>query len=415
MASAGGWWLLTRAGSPDQTAGAWSIYPEPEDWPGVEWTTAPLPVRERGPWTSVSGMGTVGTSVAAWGLAAGPDAPNQVESSQLAMLWLTNDGVSWEQIHISVAGREQFSPSRVVLGPWGYLAAGSVDKGEWPNLAGSADGFGWADVPAPTTRFNLLGLLGTRDAYWLAAITDTGWNTWRTTDGQQWTAHPLPDAARNLQFGALTDSGEGVLIAGWTTTSNTVDPALWRWTEADGWTALGVPARKRTTAGEGAAVQRVVAFAGGLFATGWAGPDPACTSSGIRLASASMDGTDLAGTDEKCGWMAPAAWVSADGKTWREVDLAGTFRVPLVAMPAVRAGGRGLIALVTENEVGGVPSIGLWTSADGAAWERVGDGPIVDRGGYVSFEDVGVIAGHVILFGGNARGDAVTWTGVPAR
>ena len=87
------------------------------------------------------------------------------------------------------------------------------------------------------------------------------------------------------------------------------------------------------------------------------------------------------------GGRRPAAWESIAGQRWEEIDTG----FPDQAWPmSVAQGARGYVAIIVEPEA---PTMAVWWSADGRAWERVHD--LGAEGGYsVGAGDEGfVVAG----------------------
>ncbi len=112
-----------------------------------------------------------------------------------------------------------------------------------------------------------------------------------------------------------------------------------------------------------------------------------------------------------------AAWVSADGRTWRRSEPIAGSR--FARMLAVTAGGPGLVAVGQEvGRSGGTRSV-VWTSANGSSWTRVPDSTAFDRSAMraVAAGGPGVIAVGLRTSPEGAAvwtsPDGVAWTRLP--
>jgi hypothetical protein len=183
--------------------------------------------------------------------------------------------------------------------------------------------------------------------------------------------------------------GDGFVLAGHADAVNAdSDAAIWRSDGIDGWRR--VAAEDPALTGDDEAVfDTVVPFAGGLFAVGGSG-----SRQDRKQCEQLLGGAPVAGPGDialSCGWLREMNWRS-DGQRWERVDPwgpDGEYPPEFVGPPPGRApidwglvvaGGPGLVALQHElvgpQDQDGV-AIGLWASADGASWTRIGDGPIL--------------------------------------
>jgi hypothetical protein len=252
---------------------------------------------------------------------------------------------------------------------------------------------------------------GTADGYLAGGYVDVRATTWVTSDGQTWTERPIAEAREGLTLTDLVATDGATFLAGTVSLPGELQPALWR-LDGESWTAVSLPDADLPDTTWAASVDDLVPFAGGVLATGRAGPADPCPVSPDELASLTID---LASTSEDgkepCPWPPPAAWVTSDGITWREAALPVIPGVdPDQAVYSVASGGEGLIALVSEGPDADAPDYGLWTSADGSSWTRIGDAMSMQRGTYYS--RFVAMPGRVVVFGSDDTGSPLAWVGI---
>lgn len=100
-----------------------------------------------------------------------------------------------------------------------------------------------------------------------------------------------------------------------------------------------------------------------------------------------------------------AVWTSPDGALWERQDLGAVFANARIN--AIAAGGPGWVIVGSVHEADG-PRGAAWTSPDGRSWTRVADGPVFDVGGYI---DTGEEPGSGSLRDVVANGDVVVAVG----
>lgn len=106
-----------------------------------------------------------------------------------------------------------------------------------------------------------------------------------------------------------------------------------------------------------------------------------------------------------------AAWYSLDGLVWSLAPADGAFDAARIHGVASTPAGWAIVGVVHEgadNLQTGRPRAAIWTSPDGARWQRVPDGPAFDIGGYWDtleepgtggIEDIAGNAGAVVAVG----------------
>ncbi len=92
-----------------------------------------------------------------------------------------------------------------------------------------------------------------------------------------------------------------------------------------------------------------------------------------QMWSVTVGGPGLVAVGTDYGRRAAAAWTSTDGLTWQRVvhdeDVFGGQGWQ--SMWSVTAGGPGLVAVGSDSQVAGEDSAAVWTSSDGLTWQRV--------------------------------------------
>lgn len=383
----------------------------PEEWLGVEWIEVTNDAPNGPSWSSIYDARRFGDQVLAAGYAVGPDG----QDATLSSIWRSHDGVAWTAQAVSLDGETGFVPSAVALGPAGLLSAGYSERDKGMVLAGSADGALWTELARPTTGIDMHLVIGTEAGYVTGGYANERPTAWKTRDGRDWTEVPIPDVVESTLLNDLVAGPQGVHLAGLITAPGTLRPLLWR-LDDDAWASLELPLGNVPAADWAATVDDLVLFNGGVFAVGRAGPTERCPTTEGHIASVAIDPSTTADTTSwpPCPWPPPASWVSVDGVTWQQASLPIIAGVdPDDAVFSVASGGAGLIALVYEGSQADVVGWGLWTSADGSAWARIGDGMPLDRGSY--YHRFVAMSGRVVVLGDDGQGRPLAWVGLPAR
>jgi hypothetical protein len=243
--------------------------------------------------------------------------------------------------------------SRVILTAIGAsqateVAAGGVNGG--PALWSSSDGGAtWARAaltgPASLTRAGTGQLAGVAHgpAGWLAVGTTLagrgGPLVASSPDARTWTV--TSGIAGNAVAAAVAAGPAGYVIVGRQPAGDSAAAAAWYATGLTGWRAATVTTLGQQGAAGGQAMNAVTATARGFVAVG--------------------------ATDTR-----PAAWVSAAGRTWRQVSVPLPGGAPRAALDYVAANGSAVVAAGTQFSATGASSPFAEVSADaGAAWTQV--------------------------------------------
>jgi hypothetical protein len=381
----------------------------PEEWAGVEWVEVSGEAPNGPSWSSIYDARRVGGQLLASGYAGGLGEHDVARSS----IWRSTDGIAWTGLDVTLDGESGFVPANVALGPAGLLSTGYSEREKGTILAGSADGASWTALARPGPGVDMHLVVGTDSGYATGGYTDVRPTSWITGDGRDWTELPIPDARDSLQLNDLVSSRQGIHLAGQVTAPGVLRPVLWR-LDGEVWTPVDVAHGGIPDAAWVASIDDLVPFHGGVFAVGRSGPAEGCPGD-AGVASAALDLVDDG--KDPCPWPPPAAWMSVDGQAWREAALPVVAGVdPDQAVYSIASGGAGLIALVLEGEAADVgaeaPTWGLWTSADGNAWTRIGDAMRLRLGSY--YHRFVAMPGRVIVLGDDGQGRAMAWVGRPA-
>jgi hypothetical protein len=135
-------------------------------------------------------------------------------------------------------------------------------------------------------------------------------------------------------------------------------PAAWRSDDGGGtWRPAAVDLPDGPAVGQ---MNGVVATGGGLVAVGWVGTGRAGGTPGPAR---------------------PAAWVSADGRSWQvvQVDLGGRSGPAEMHDVAVVSGG--LVAVGQDRSLEEAGDGAVWTSTDGRSWTRLNVSGVDGLGG----------------------------------
>lgn len=366
----------------------------PEVWDGLEWSNVDVAATAGSSWLEVVGATRVQDKALVWGIAQ--HNPNAADRTAI---WETVDGVSWTAREMLIDGTPGYAPDAIVLGSGGFLAIGYSRPADRFIAAGSVDGANWTTLPAPAPETEMWLATPTADGYVVAGASRGRPTTWRTGDGTGWTEIPLPGPLPTGQLQALNAVGDHVVLAGMDHGNDQLKPLLFR-LQRDEWVPMSLPAHDAPL-GWAAGIEQLVSFDGGLIAVGRSGPARDC-----REASAGVH-FDVG---MPCQWPPPAAWVSKDGKAWRDASLPVVPNVPPEdAFTSVVAGGPALVGIAHEPLLDGV-SYSVWVSEDGAAWKQVSKGMRLGPGEYMN--KFIALPGRLLAIGASDGGAAVAWTGV---
>jgi hypothetical protein len=235
-----------------------------------------------------------------------------------AVVWTSEDGISWSKISSEVLGSDDpddftFWLSDVTVGGPGLVAVGPAYNSTNPEPCGTCGGAVWTSV-----------------------------------DGIAWNRL---DVDPGLLYGirSVTAGGPGLVAVGsdWSDEHN---PSAAVWTSPDGLIWTRIPHDEAVFGGIGSqGMSDVIAGGAGLVAVGGEEPDIHSAMGGIRA----------------------AAWTSPDGFTWtrapHDADVFGGQAGNEGNMDAVVSIGSEFVAV---GRLGSV-SPAMWTSVDGMTWTRI--------------------------------------------
>ena len=259
--------------------------------------------------------GGPGLVAVGWDASAGQASPG---GGSDGAVWVSADGYTWTRIPDDEAvfgGLGDQIPLSVTVGGPGLVAAGwerTIAMDIEPDVEPEFDAAVWVSADGYTwTRIDDEAVFGGPGDQQINSVTAgrpglvaTGWNrseddtdglVWVSADGDSWTR--IDDEAifggpGGQLIWSVTAGGPGLIAAGYETSGDDWDAAVW--VSADGYTWTRVPHDEAVFGGPGNQVIRSVTAGGpGLVAAGHSGPGGA---------------TDVA-----------AVWVSADGYTWTRV------------------------------------------------------------------------------------------------
>ncbi|HEV8488443.1 MAG TPA: hypothetical protein VGQ58_01505 [Candidatus Limnocylindrales bacterium] len=383
-------------------------FPAPEHWPGVRWQRVDAPVLE-GAGTFLNEVTSHGPWIVGWGGSTVPDPAAEGGVRSMSTLFTSNAGVDWQRREIRLATGEPFEPQLIAVGPVGFLAFGLRSGGNDVGLvAASANGEHWVETGQPPVPPGS-PLTATRTDFVTTGVVAGRPVVLSTSDGSAWAELPAPFGLGEYSLVDLRPTLDGFVVAGMVQRGQDWDGVIWRSASAGAWDDLAGDNPMFTGPDRGVAIWRTVPFAGGIFAMGGAGEIPECQLGTARVAALTPVIAD------HCGGPPAAAWASPDGRQWQEVEGprppgARLDRWPVII--SITAGAAGLVALVEEAPVRAGASVhGLWTSADGVDWSRIGDGaPIEPTSGSVTI--VG-LPGRIVALVRTGDG-IVVWMGTPA-
>jgi hypothetical protein len=193
---------------------------------------------------------------------------------------------------------------------------------------------------------------------------------WTSPDGRTWTVVPAATFTGSSAVSAA--AGDSVVLASWNDGNGV-------WISADGsdWTSNGgPPIGDRPMVGDARGMvaimddpQYQLVYSGNGSGVWHTTTLPGASVDNVQSIALSGDGFVAVGTmpGPDAGTWVPTAWWSKDASTWTQSivpDAVGQGFVSVVA------GRNGFVA--TSKSVDGSGTATLWSSADGAAWQRVG-------------------------------------------
>jgi hypothetical protein len=391
--------------------------------PPLPTTTAPLAPRATDESWQQVGAGTTRTvvglrAIARVGsrlIAAGFDPGNDLR--QDGVIFASEDGVTWTRL----AKDDPALTTGTVLiygitagGP-GLVAAGTscddntfpCESGSHPTVWSSIDGAAWTrTVVDPSTQGGAIQDVvktasGIVAASWIQGLgtDDIAWSRlemWRSEDGvawsRRWTGDSVPTGDSPLPgevVGALVAAPDG-LIVGVGSALNADghrDPAVWTSPDGDSWERIDLSSS--ATSGSGLDVV--------MFDVAW-GP-----------AGYVAVGSEFGGTSGP----EVAIWRSSDARLWTRIATTGQPFGATGSLSSVAALASGYMAAGPEGFGLGEGPVTLWTSPDGATWDRVLTLDAGSAQAIVAIDSRAAIAGQVIENGGTDADDfhAAIWMG----
>lgn len=309
----------------------------------------------------LAGCVTAGSSTSPGGAATG----SPFASASEALLASVSPDASSAPSSSATPDEAASPATAATIGPKATPTAAPASR--WTSLTWTAAGKAFPQTPTPPNQDSNLdvsifgwsrGYVGFRSVVPMndaeaAVVVSTS-----STDGLHWTAGRSLDTTGIVYFGGVTQVVEGpagLLAVGRPGAAACGGPsrvdALWTSTDGVAWTRVAF-----TTAFGSATVYTVDAGSTGYIATG-----------------ASQDGATQ------------QVWISGDGRSWHQVDLAKSpFGKALVQGATNFAGGYVIVGAIPGDEGCGGPQTltpSLWWSADGAKWAQaklVGAAPAAD-------------------------------------
>lgn len=400
---AGGVVLYTVIQEPpaDSPPEAVQLFPAPQQWPGVLWTRIDQSDLNE-PGVGIFGAASYGSWIAAWGESPLADAAEGMKP----VLWTSNGGLAWERHELRLVTGQRIWPQKLAVGPAGYLLFALRDPEDNVGLvAVSKDAEQWVEVGRPPID-SRDPLAATATGFVTAGVNAGGPLVLTTSDGATWEKIAVPTQAGEYLLADVRQTTDGFLVSGRIERADDWDAVLWRSAAGGVIEDLGSnPAF--TSPDRNVGLSQTVPFAGGIFATGSAGNVAECALMGGLVASLAPIIADT------CPGPPPMGWGSADGDRWQEVAWPRRAGQPdqMPTMHVVTAGAAGVVALVDERPPGADKDVvGLWTSADGVEWSRIGNGMPLGAGG-LNGAMIG-LPGRLIVFAWTGTGTAA-WVGTP--
>lgn len=384
--------------TPPPTAGALpaQAIPPPEPWSSIRWRRVPEPFVAGDPEPREARGLTAGNGLLlGWGRVT-TAGRNQFDS--MGAVFVSRDGLTWRAVVVDdrVGPEDTSEIYAVVAGPFGLLASGGVcctveERALW----WSADGRRWTRVPlepaaaGPDSWFSRI--VGTRAGWVAGGTAGERPAIWSSPDGTSWLPVDLGLDARG-SVSDIASVGDRLLAVGTIDdAAGTHDGAIW--TSVDGTRWQRVAERDPTLVDpDETELGRLIPFAGGLFLTGNYGDRAERLECERLLGLVAAEGSDGPTTAISCGWGREHHWLSRDGTAWDRLPP----RDPLPGQPApagerplefrlVAAGGPGLVNLAEDTRPPDGDSA-VWVSADGRSWqplEVAGEPPPTVQAGMV--------------------------------
>lgn len=376
--------------------------PSPEPWSSIRWRRVPEPFvagdpepREAYGLTSGNGL------LLGWGRASD-------RGRNMGAVFVSRDGLVWRSVVVGdrVGPEDTSEIYAVVAGPFGFLAAGGVcctveERALW----WSADGLRWTRAPlepaaaGPDSWFSRI--VGTRTGWVAGGAAGERPAIWSSPDGRSWLPVDLGLEARG-SVADIANVGDRLVAVGTIDdAAGTHDGAVWTSTDGTRWQRVAERDPTLVDPDE-AELGRLTPFAGGLFLTGNYGNRAERLECERLLGLVAAEGSDEPTTAISCGWGREHHWLSRDGNAWDRLPSGD----PLPGQPApagerplefrlVAAGGPGLVNLAEDTRLPDGDSA-VWVSADGRSWEPLdvaGDAPPSVQAGMV------VVGRRVIAIG----------------
>jgi hypothetical protein len=288
---------------------------------------------------------------------------------------------AWERVLIetpSVTGRV----ASLAVSPRGLLAA--VGGDEPARLVVSTDGRNWTLVPeglhpklSNDCCWGMPTVVGTERGFLLLQFDEV----WTSENGYDWRR-----LASSLRLDAAAVGGPGLTAVG-------VDKA-WYSREGSNWTLAAVPPLPEEIRARPES-ERYVGMTG-------------ITAAGNDLVAWGIASVPLADNPDE-HLEVPLVWASRDGRTWASV-----VDPEMDSVSAVAGGPGGFVA---AGQAGSEAAV--WLSADGEAWERVGEGAFTSQ----ALEAAAATNAGYVVVGGNGvcpstscpDRDIVIWTSADGR
>ena len=236
----------------------------------------------------------------------------------------------------------------------------SADGTEWARTPRDfdvfSDGGGMYDVVASPHGLVAVGateywvneeqtLLTLRPSVW---VSPDGLEWVRAWDGMETERDIAAYGQFDVQMQAVTVATDGTLVAVGSMLDDQGAAVAAVWTSIDGTTWDRVPHDPSIFGGDG-----------DLELTMW---DVVADTSGFVAV----------GGERQSGAMHPALWTSPDGLSWTRVELDSATADYAGRFGNVAVGGEGLVA-TGPGTFGGFGQVTVWTSVDGAAWDRIAE------------------------------------------
>ena len=279
----------------------------------------------------------------------------QVGEDVHGAVWASPDGVTWVRGSLGQGGAS--SPvSAVVWTPRGFLAAGQEGEGaeRRPVVWRSPDGVQWSRAFTPamaelpnqrtTSGVAVADLAGGGPVF--AVGGGRSEQLWRSADGGEWSRDALP---AQLESGAgrlsvVAAQRETVVVVA----SSPGRVELWRREAGKDWVKVSDPSAFPVSAPPA------------TFAT------LARTPHGLSLFAARPDDAQPA------RFGGTSVWTSPEGRTWRPApDPAGRLRHASLGPVTAWSGGLAVGGHLEDERGDGFVRAMVWTSSDGATWQRV--------------------------------------------